>query len=329
VSILFLLFGILICSLLVHAFFLWFGAKVVKIPQISYRRALGTFCVVTLTQYCVGFLVFPRQVTRDISVWTLVAIWLAELAAMFLIAWLIIRGMLRTTYLKAILVWLPTLIATGVMLAFTFLIMKPLVAEAFVVANNSMAPTLLGLHFTGTCPQCGQLCEFDASHPAAPWDEMPGICSHCFETVQAARGSAELEPADRFICNKILTPRRWDAVVFRSMQDPTQKYVKRLIGFPGEQIVLKESAVWVNGVQITPPKEVASSYWHAHFAIGPGTWGSPEEPAQLGPDEYFVLGDFVAQSADSRSWHQGLPKANIEAVVALTYWPPSRWRTFR
>jgi signal peptidase I len=328
-SILFFFIGFLICSLLFHALLLWAGAKVAKIPQVSYRRALGTFCVMSLSQFLAVFLVFPRQVTREISVWAVVAIWLAEVAVLFLVAWLIIRGMFRTTYLKAFFAWLMTLAGPVIMLPLVFLIIKPLMAEAFVATNNSMAPTLLGPHFIGNCPNCGKDCVFDASRPAAAWDETPGICPHCFKTVRGEKTNIDPQLGDRFMCNKVVTPRRWDMVVFRSIQDPTQIYVKRLIGLPGEQIVLKEGAIWVNGVQIAPPEEVAPLYSHADFATGPGTWGSPEEPAQLGADKYFVLGDFIAQSADSRAWHQGLPKGNIQAVVALTYWPPSRWRIFR
>jgi signal peptidase I len=238
--------------------------------------------------------------------------------------------MFRTTYLKAILAWLPTLVAAGIMLAFVFLIIKPFVVEAFVVSNNSMAPTLLGPHYVGNCPQCAQLCVFDASRLLVPGEEMPGICPHCFESVQTVRTTTtEPEPADRFICSKVLSLRRWDAVVFRSLEDPSQKYVKRLIGLPGEEIVLKEGGVWVNGALQSAPPEIAPLYSHLDFALGTGKWGSEDDPARLGPDEYFVLGDFALQSRDSRLWHQGLPKRNIEAVVSLIYWPPSRWRILR
>jgi hypothetical protein len=49
---------------------------------------------------------------------------------------------------------------------------------------------------------------------------------------------------------------------------------------------------------------------------------------RLGDGEYFVIGDFSLRSADSRT--QGpIPGKNIEGVVGLIYWPPSRWRLFR
>jgi hypothetical protein len=50
-----------------------------------------------------------------------------------------------------------------------------------------------------------------------------------------------------------------------------------------------------------------------------------------------VLGDFVAQSSDSRFWETGahghppyaVPAENISGVVIHIYWPISRWASFR
>src|SRR5262249_32639649 len=52
-------------------------------------------------------------------------------------------------------------------------------------------------------------------------------------------------------------------------------------------------------------------------------WGSPERPMRLGEGEYFALGDFALRSADSRVWGV-LPGKNIEGIVSVMYWPPSR-----
>ena len=60
-----------------------------------------------------------------------------------------------------------------------------------------------------------------------------------------------------------------------------------------------------------------------HFAVAAG--------------EYFVLGDFSQQSADSRLWESGapghpsyaVPESYIIGVATHIYWPPSRWRILR
>ncbi|MEX0793250.1 MAG: S26 family signal peptidase, partial [Pirellulaceae bacterium] len=65
--------------------------------------------------------------------------------------------------------------------------------------------------------------------------------------------------------------------------------------------------------------------------------GTSDSPAELGPDEYFMLGDFSCQSLDSRSWERGaeghpsyaVPESHLIGVVTHTYWPVNRWRSFR
>jgi type IV secretory pathway protease TraF len=48
----------------------------------------------------------------------------------------------------------------------------------------------------------------------------------------------------------------------------------------------------------------------------------------LGPDDFFVLGDFTAASSDSRDWGP-VPRANLVGVATVIYWPPSAWRILR
>ena len=63
-------------------------------------------------------------------------------------------------------------------------------------------------------------------------------------------------------------------------------------------------------------------------------WGTEQNPAQLGPGEYVVLGDFSERSPDSRTWTAGaeghppyaVPESNITGVVTHIYWPLDRWR---
>jgi signal peptidase I len=56
-----------------------------------------------------------------------------------------------------------------------------------------------------------------------------------------------------------------------------------------------------------------------------GTHGTGTEPEQLGPDEYFVLGDNSAHSMDSRE-RGPVPRERIVGRAVAVVWPPSRWR---
>ena len=112
----------------------------------------------------------------------------------------------------------------------------------------------------------------------------------------------------------------------------------RLVGLPGEKIHIEGRAVWANGRKLTPPDALRgieyvsqSPGWHSEL------WGSVDRPAMLGQDEYFVLGDFSAQSADSRLWEQGasghnpfaVPESHLRGIVTHIYWPPQRCRILR
>ncbi len=48
-------------------------------------------------------------------------------------------------------------------------------------------------------------------------------------------------------------------------------------------------------------------------------------PLELGPDEYFLLGDYSGQSRDSREWGPVRADEIVGRPVAVV-WPPSRWR---
>ena len=82
---------------------------------------------------------------------------------------------------------------------------------------------------------------------------------------------------------------RGDVVVLDSPTTPDELLIKRVIGLPNENVVIRDGRVYINGSRLDEPyvKEYCS------YLSCNGTW-------QLSPDEYFVLGDNREASSDSR-----------------------------
>jgi signal peptidase I len=157
-----------------------------------------------------------------------------------------------------------------------------------------------------------------------------GICSSCRQTTMSNRETSMDEPGppDRITVNKLLTPRRWDMVIVRYPRDPKAKYVRRLVGLPGESVYLKEGFVWVNDVKLEPPAELSNLRYGADPEFGFAKWGTPENPWLLQQDECCLLGDLSEASQDCREWGP-VASSSMESVVTLTHWPPQRWRIWR
>ncbi len=106
-------------------------------------------------------------------------------------------------------------------------------------------------------------------------------------------------------------PARGDVIVFVAPPNPTQDYVKRVIGLPGDVITIQGTTVIVDGVTL-----------HETY-IDPRRQGNPYASFSnrvVPPGSYFVLGDNRAGSSDSRDWGF-VPARNIIGRAALVYWP--------
>lgn len=91
---------------------------------------------------------------------------------------------------------------------------------------------------------------------------------------------------DELTYNFLRDPQKGEVIVFRFPQQPSKFFIKRIIGLPGEAVMM-DGRSW-----------------------------------QLGEDEYFVVGDNRAFSLDSRSWGP-LPEGNIIGRALLRLWPPT------
>ena len=105
-------------------------------------------------------------------------------------------------------------------------------------------------------------------------------------------------------------PDRLDIVVFPFPDNPEEKYIKRVIGLPGETIEGKDGIVYIDG---EPLEEEAYITSDLDEDFGPYT--IPE-------DSYFVLGDNRDASKDARYWENKFVKReDIISKAVMKFYP--------
>ena len=110
-------------------------------------------------------------------------------------------------------------------------------------------------------------------------------------------------------------PERGDVIFFYFPDDESQKYVKRIIGLPGETVTIQDAKVYIDGELLEEP------YLKEEWVIktGPYEFKVPE-------DSYFCMGDNRNRSADAREWNN--PYVAREKIIGKALWvyfPFSHW----
>jgi signal peptidase I len=109
-------------------------------------------------------------------------------------------------------------------------------------------------------------------------------------------------------------PRRGQVVVFRAPKDPSQYYLKRIIGLPGETVEVTNTHVRIKNEQ----QPDGFFLDEEQYLQGKPTLN--EQVVTLGEDEYFVMGDNREQSLDSRVFGP-VPEEFIVGKVWVRGWP--------
>ena len=125
----------------------------------------------------------------------------------------------------------------------------------------------------------------------------------------------ELHNEDRLLIDKIAyvhaDPQRGDVVVFAVAGDD-RLLIKRIIGVPGDHIVIRDGTLWINGA-------VGNDDYTADGA----TDGNVDLVVPEG--RYYVLGDNRLHSKDSRAAMVGcIPEKSILGKVSIRLYPPGR-----
>ncbi|MCC7334869.1 MAG: signal peptidase I [Pirellulaceae bacterium] len=146
-------------------------------------------------------------------------------------------------------------IIVAFILAFLF---RAFVAEAFVIPTGSMAPTLMGAHKDLFCQHCGEQYQASASSEFNSGDQAPSPYVTVGSTCSTCRGlnkydlhsnpNAATFSGDRILVSKfdyvLQQPKRWEVLVFKYPLEAHMNYIKRLIGLPGESLLIQEGDIY-------------------------------------------------------------------------------------
>lgn len=115
------------------------------------------------------------------------------------------------------------------------------------------------------------------------------------------------------ISKRFEEPTRQSVVIIRYPIEPSKFFIKRLIGFPGETVEIKNGQVTIYNPD-NPSGLILEEFYIKH----PKT--TENLTMKLGEDQYFVMGDNRAGSSDSRSWGT-LPKKFIIGKPIIRIFP--------
>jgi len=113
---------------------------------------------------------------------------------------------------------------------------------------------------------------------------------------------------------RVRPPERGEVVVFHDVSDSSTYLIKRVIGLPGETVIVKNNDVTIENAQHPQGFVLNEKYLPVGTqTLGDGTW-------TLSSSSYMMLGDNRIVSYDSRVWGP-LPAKDIVGLVRLRLWP--------
>ena len=110
-------------------------------------------------------------------------------------------------------------------------------------------------------------------------------------------------------------PQRGEVVVFHAPPPNNSDFIKRIIGLPGETIMVRQGRVFIDG------RELPEFYLPGNLATVEKSFLRDGAPYTIPEGFYVVFGDNRNFSSDSREWGPVARKAIIGKAF-FRYWPP-------
>jgi signal peptidase I len=114
-------------------------------------------------------------------------------------------------------------------------------------------------------------------------------------------------------------PKRGDVIVFKYPENPKKYFIKRIVGLPGESVLIKDGIVTIKRQDIEDlvlTEEYVTNTSRDNYS------------RDLKDGEYFVMGDNRPNSLDSRSWGPlskemiiGKPFVRLFPITRLNFFP--------
>ena len=126
-----------------------------------------------------------------------------------------------------------------------------------------------------------------------------GIKNYVIINANVPTGSMEntIMPGDNLFGYRLAylneEPQRGDIVFFYAPDDESQKYVKRIIGLPGEYLYITNGKIYIDNNE----EPLDEPYLKEEWTIGTGTF-----VFEVPEGHYFMLGDNRNNSHDARFW---------------------------
>lgn len=112
-------------------------------------------------------------------------------------------------------------------------------------------------------------------------------------------------------------PQRGDVVVFKAPPDDKDEFIKRIIGLPGEEVMVKNGRIYINNQLLEEQYLESTVYTQA------GNYLMEGKSATVPSGEYILIGDNRPHSFDSRNFGP-IRKEKFTGKAWVVYWPPQK-----
>lgn len=113
-------------------------------------------------------------------------------------------------------------------------------------------------------------------------------------------------------------PERGDIIIFHPPDEPEKFYIKRLIGLPGEKVVIDDAKIYINDSEVPLEEDYLYEEW---------TEDNDDMEYQVPEGCYFMLGDNRNDSWDARFWENTyVERKALVARAECVYFPFCDWK---